>query len=197
MGLKILLLSGGIESTALAYWLKPDQTLTVNYGQIAAEGEERAAAEIARELSIPHAISRIDARDLGQGTMVGQSGTNSEAAPEWWPFRNQLLATVAAMRFAGSGQGEIIVGTVASDAVHCDGRAEFVDAMDAVLSSQKPGFRYRAPALRMSTAELILKSGVSRSLLGWTFSCHVATPPCGECRGCLKHIEIMAKIDSE
>ena len=36
-----LLLSGGMDSIALAYWKRPDIALTIDYGQAAADAEER------------------------------------------------------------------------------------------------------------------------------------------------------------
>jgi 7-cyano-7-deazaguanine synthase len=38
-----LLLSGGMDSVALAYWLRPDVAFTIDYGQLSAEGELRSA----------------------------------------------------------------------------------------------------------------------------------------------------------
>jgi 7-cyano-7-deazaguanine synthase len=193
---KLLLLSGGLESTALAYWLRPDVAVTVDYGQIASAGEIAAARAVAAELSIPHVVVAIDARALGQGSMVGGKKLCDGMPPEWWPFRNQFLATVAAMRFADSSGGEILIGTVAGDEAHCDGRKAFVDALDATLASQKPCFRFKAPAIDLTTLELLRLSGAPASLLGWTFSCHVASVPCGECRGCWKHSESMYLLDA-
>jgi hypothetical protein len=36
---EVLLLSGGIDSSALAAWRRPTQTLVIDYGQISAPGE--------------------------------------------------------------------------------------------------------------------------------------------------------------
>jgi 7-cyano-7-deazaguanine synthase in queuosine biosynthesis len=47
-----------------------------------------------------------------------------------------MLITLAAMTFSHCATLEILIGTVASDAVHPDGTAEFIEAMSAVLSAQ-------------------------------------------------------------
>ncbi len=182
-----------MDSAALAFWLKPDLALTVDYGQLPASGEVQAAAAIASALAIPHEVISTDTRELGLGTMAGSSESQS-AFPEWWPFRNQLLLTLGAMRLAKSGEGEIAIGTVSSDAVHSDGRPEFFHAMNELLSCQEPAIRIIAPAISMTSAELIAKSGIPLSILGWTISCHLSSTGCGECRGCQKHIETMAAI---
>lgn len=191
--MRAVLLSGGMDSAALAFWLKPDLAITVDYGQLPAAGEIRAATAIASALEIPHEIITTDTRKLGLGTMAGASSSQSPF-PEWWPFRNQLLLTVAAMRLAASGPGEIAIGTVATDKVHSDGRPEFFDAFRVLLSCQEPLIELSAPASQLTSAELIVKSGVPLDILGWTISCHVASVGCGDCRGCYKHIETMAAI---
>ena len=96
--MKILLLSGGYDSTALAWELRPALALTVDYGQLAAEGELRASRAIAQALELQHDVLRVDCRALGSGVMAGVAPMQGAPSVEWWPFRNQLLMTLAAMR---------------------------------------------------------------------------------------------------
>lgn len=49
---KAILLSGGMDSIALAYWLRPEVAITLDYGQKAAEAEIAAAARVAQLLRI-------------------------------------------------------------------------------------------------------------------------------------------------
>ncbi|WP_440506100.1 7-cyano-7-deazaguanine synthase [Serratia nevei] len=60
-----LLLSGGMDSIAIAWWKRPDIALTLDYGQYAAEAEIRAASVTCKSLGIDHHIIRIDCRSLG------------------------------------------------------------------------------------------------------------------------------------
>lgn len=64
-----LLLSGGLDSTALAYSEEPDYAITVDYGQNAARGEIDASKQICKELAIDHYVINADCSDLGTGTM--------------------------------------------------------------------------------------------------------------------------------
>ncbi|HDT5864788.1 TPA: 7-cyano-7-deazaguanine synthase, partial [Aeromonas hydrophila subsp. hydrophila] len=57
-----LLLSGGMDSVALAWWKRPDMAFTLNYGQLAAQAEIDAAKIICQELKIPHQVIEIDCR---------------------------------------------------------------------------------------------------------------------------------------
>ena len=108
-----------------------------------------------------------------------------------------MLITLAAMAFEGRDLNEIIIGTVLSDQVHNDGTEDFLNAMDEVLRVQNSNLSLLAPAVRMTTMELVLSSRVSRDLLGWTFSCHRASVACGACRGCKKTMELFEKLETQ
>lgn len=190
--MKILLFSGGIDSTALAWMTRPDVLLWVDYGQKAAEGEVRASRIIAGELNLSLDERRVDLGAFGRGSMAGRASIG-DLPPENWPYRNQMLITLAAMAYADAGVSEIAVGTVVTDRVHPDGRPAFMTAIDAVVRSQA-GPRIAMPAAEMSSLELVLASGVPRGLLGWTFSCHTGPWACGRCRGCVKHDELVCSM---
>ena len=188
--MKALLLSGGMDSIAVAYWKRPEIAITINYGQKAAEAETAAAAQVATELSLRHEILKIDCTSIGSGDMAGTDPLESAPVPEWWPFRNQLLVTFAAARGMSLGVTEIMTGSVVSDKSHADGRPEFYHALDRLVALQEGEIKVSAPALRMSTAELVRAAKVPRSLLAWSHSCHTGNLACGGCRGCVKHYEV-------
>lgn len=192
--MKALLFSGGIDSTALAAWLQPDVLVTVDYGQRVAVAERRAAAEIARRLALRHEIIGVDASRLGVGHLAGRAPSALAAAPEWWPYRNQLLVTVAAMRLVGEGLSEIFIGTVQGDDVHADGRPEFLATLDQLMSVQEGGVRLSAPARALSSEDLVRRAPRMAELVPWTFSCHIDEFPCGQCRGCTKHKLVLDAI---
>jgi 7-cyano-7-deazaguanine synthase len=191
---RVLLLSGGMDSTAVAYVERPDACLMIDYGQDAAPGELRASHAVADVLGLPHEMIQVDCRRFGSGDLAGSAPASVAPVPEWWPFRNQLLLTAAAMHLTRSGPAEILIGTVSTDAAHADGRPEFVAAMDQLLSQQEGGMRLRAPAILHTTAAYILTHNVPDELLGWAHSCHVGEWACGECRGCNKYRMVMDEL---
>ena len=65
-----LLLSGGMDSTAIAWWKRPDLTITIDYGQKAAEAEKHASSQVAHALGIPHEVITVDCSSLGSGDMA-------------------------------------------------------------------------------------------------------------------------------
>jgi 7-cyano-7-deazaguanine synthase len=218
----VLLLSGGMDSAALAHWLRPAATLYIDYGQRPAGSEERAASAVADALELPLDIVRVDLSTLGAGLLLTEESTGNSMrpgeesevevgldasvasavapSPEWWPLRNQLLCSLAAAwalsRRAPSGTPirKVLTATVAGDASrHVDGTSAFYEAMDAVTAMQEGNIRVFAPAAGLSAAELVRASGVTEEVLGWTHSCHRGAVPCAACPGCWKRADVLAE----
>lgn len=189
-----LLFSGGMDSLALAWWKRPDTAFTLNYGQLAAEAEIAAATAVCRRLGIEQHVINIDCRSLGSGDMAGSSADALAPESDWWPYRNQMLITLAAMKAIGVGVTELWLGTVSSDGSHKDGTPAFVEAMNILMSLQEGSIKILAPAITLSTEELVRQSGVPADLLAWAHSCHTANVPCGRCRGCNKYFAVLDKV---
>ncbi len=177
-----------MDSIAIAYWTRPNHAFTLDYGQLAAQAEIQAARAVALQLGIEHHVLVIEARALGSGDMAGEAPDPNAPASDWWPYRNQLLVTAASMRGVALGVTELMLGTVATDAQHRDGTPLFVERLDALMRCQEGGVRVSAPAISLTTVELIREAQVPRSLMGWAHSCHTGNLPCGRCRGCNKYI---------
>jgi 7-cyano-7-deazaguanine synthase len=132
-----ILLSGGQDSASLAWWRRPDLAIFIDYGQVPALAERRAAEAVADELGLPIEIISVDCRPLGVGQLAQQKQIAAASTPEWWPFRNQLLITIAGAVGVKCGIGEVVIGTVLDDNRHADGCAAFVATMDALLGMQE------------------------------------------------------------
>lgn len=193
---ELLLLSGGLDSAALASWCRPAGCVFVDYGQRASSGEKRSAQAVADALGLPLETVAADCSAVGAGTLLDSSQRLGVApTPEWWPFRNQLLVTLAAAVAVRSGKKTILIGTVCEDASrHADGSPEFMKVLDALLACQEGGLRLRAPAHALTTAELIERSGIADEVLGWTHSCHFASTACGCCNGCRRRLGVLKEI---
>ena len=191
---RALLLSGGMDSVALAWALRPDLSVTIDYGQLAAEGEIQAAAAACENLGLSHRVIRVDCRGLGSGDMAGTAAIPVAPVSEWWPFRNQLLITLGAAATIQAGLSHLVIGAVSSDASHVDGRREFFEAMNRVLRIQEGGITLEMPALEDTTVSLCRRLAVPFEVLAWSHSCHVSDRACGRCRGCCKHRESMRAL---
>lgn len=190
-----LLLSGGMDSVAIAAWKRPEVAITIDYGQKAAGAELLASRQVCRELGIDHEVVSVDCSSLGSGDMAHSAPDAAAPTTEWWPYRNQLLITLACMRIISMGVERLYIGTVRSDGEsHRDGTQEFIKLTDALVAYQEGGLRVEAPAIEMSTAELVRHSGISAGLLAWSHSCHKADIACGDCRGCNKYISTYIEL---
>ncbi|MEH3140255.1 MAG: 7-cyano-7-deazaguanine synthase [Mycobacterium kyogaense] len=191
----VLLLSGGLDSTALAHLIRPPLCVVVDYGQRCAHAEKRAAAAVCRALNLRLLPLRIDVRQIGSGLLHGEQHLEGAPSPEWWPYRNQLLVTAAASIALREKLSRVIIGSVANDGGrHVDGTVAFYELLDRLVSLQEGAIRVSAPALHLTTAELLIESGLRENILGWTVSCHRADYPCGTCPGCHKRAEVLAQV---
>lgn len=191
---KGILLSGGLDSTALAFWKRPELAFTVDYGQKPAGAEIKASAQIAKDLGIKHIVISVDCSSLGSGHLAGRSSLELSPSAEWWPFRNQLLITLACMNGLSLGLNEIMIGSVKSDGFHIDGSKPFFDAVDNLVRLQEGHIRVSCPGIDLSSAELIRASRIPQEVLLWAHSCHKSSNACGQCGGCHKYLAVLQQL---
>ncbi|MGB8542744.1 MAG: 7-cyano-7-deazaguanine synthase [Candidatus Acidiferrales bacterium] len=190
-------MSGGVDSIAVTYWKRPSIALTIDYGQSPGSAEIRAASAVCSALSIQHQVIHIDCSDLGSGDLSNKPPLEAAPMSEWWPFRNQLLVTLAAMKGISLGIADLLIGSVKTDGVHADGSSKFIEKINDLVSMQEGEMRVIAPAIDLTTVELIRRSKVTVELLSWAHSCHKGNYACGICRGCAKHYSTMAELGYE
>lgn len=191
---RAILLSGGMDSIALAYWLRPEVAITLDYGQMAAEAEINASTMVAELLSMEHYVLRIDCSSLGSGDLVGSKPLSDAPVTEWWPYRNQMLVTLALMKAIQLDVCELMVGSVKTDAQHSDGTPEFYEQLSRLVAMQEGGIKVTAPAIGMTTVELVKKSQIPESVLMYAHSCHTSNQPCGKCHGCNKYMYVKEQL---
>jgi len=73
--------------------------------------EIETSASIARKLGLKHDIIRAPL--IKKFGLSNPNQKRKSKKPEFWPFRNQFIATVAAMHFSGGGAKEIWFGLLA------------------------------------------------------------------------------------
>lgn len=191
---KAILLSGGMDSIALAYWLRPKIAITLDYGQRAAAAEIKAAATVAKLLKMDHHVLHIDCSSLGSGDLVGTTPLSNAPISEWWPYRNQMLVTLALMKVIQLDVQELLVGSVKTDAQHVDGTAGFYDELSDLVAMQEGNIHITAPAIGMTTVELVKESNVPENILLYAHSCHTSNQPCGRCHGCMKYLYVKEQL---
>jgi 7-cyano-7-deazaguanine synthase len=184
-----LLMSGGMDSVSIAWWKRPDLAIFVDYGQKSAAAERDAGAAACGAMDIAHKTIRADCSSLGSGDMAGSTPSPHAPVPEWWPFRNQLILTLAGMAALRLGAKQLMIGTLSTDGLHADGLPEFVERASDLMAMQEGGLTISAPAIGLTAVELVRTSGIPKHVLAWAHSCHTGDLACGRCRGCVKHFE--------
>lgn len=196
----LLLFSGGLDSTALAAIYRPRLLLFVDYGQRPADLERRASRRVAGLLDLRLAEVSLGISAFGSGLLREEGGSQPNAAPspEWWPYRNQFLATAGAAVALQHELNAVLLGSVAPDGQrHLDGTLEFYALLDALVRYQEGGTRVIAPGIDRTTEELLRASELDEQILGWTASCHRSNLPCGQCPGCWKRVQVLAAYGLE
>ena len=186
-----LLLSGGMDSVCITYWKRPCVGVTIDYGHNPAAGEIRAASAVCDALDIEHIVLRADISKLGSGDLAGKAPMDGAPASEWWPYRNQFLLTLAAMKCHLIGVSVLMIGVNKTDSFHADGTARFINQMNHIFGLQEGELKITAPGIAYTTEELVRVSQIPLDILSWAHSCHVSEIACGFCRGCRKHYETM------
>ena len=193
----LMLLSGGLDSSAVAALARPARALFVNYGQLPAEAERMAARAVAQHLHLDLDELNVDLAAVGSGLSTGGPQLAAAPTPEWFPFRNQHLVTVAAAHALAHNFDAVLLGTVHGDSDrHADSTPRFVSTLDTLVRHQEGEIRVLAPHINSPPHALLLRSRLPDDVITKTHSCHVANVACGECPGCIRRTGLLARARS-
>jgi 7-cyano-7-deazaguanine synthase len=192
----VVILSGGCDSTTVAYWAKSEgyevHAITFDYGQIA-KNEIKQASEIAEELGITHKtidLSGVKEVYAGVTSLVDEEipMTAEFSEPIIVPFRNGVFLAVAAAHAASIGAQKIFYGAQGSDeANYPDCRTEFYEAFEKAvrLGTEKP-ISIEAPFSGSTKSQTLLKGLELRVPYHLTWSCYKnEARHCGRCESCM------------
>ena len=192
----IVVLSGGPDSTVVAYWAKKQgykvHALTFKYGQIA-EKEVKHATLIAEKLDIP--IKTVDLGSL-KDIFIGVTAlcdknielTSTFTQPIIVPFRNAIFLSVAVAYAVSIGAAEVFYGAQGSDETfYPDCRKEFYESFEnAARLGTGAEIRIEAPFSNLQKSE-VLKIGMELGVpFELTWSCYRGKEKhCGTCESCV------------
>jgi len=192
----VVVLSGGPDSAAVAYWAKKQgyqlYPITFNYGQIALK-ETECAKKIAQILGVSTKI--IDLSGLKEIFSGVTSLCNTEipltsefSQPIIVPFRNGIFLSTAVAYAVSVGADKIFYGAQGSDGpFYPDCRREFYQAFEkAARLGTDQEISIQAPFSNLRKSEVIKEGtelGVPYEL---TWSCYLdGTKHCGRCESCM------------
>ena len=176
---RVLLLSGGLDSTALLVTGHPDLSVFIDYGQPAAAQERAASSRMADRFDIEW--REIVVRGVKLGRMADAPGISG---PRFVQARNAFLISLAAN--ICDGPGCVLYGAHLGDAENYpDCREDFVSAMCLALGTY--GVAVQAPYInkpRSVVLEDLRECGIEFNTL-WSCYYPLANEPCGKCDSCL------------
>jgi len=169
-----MLMSGGIDSTACAHFLKKSghevHGMFIDYGQNAAAAEKLSAIALSQRMSVPvDCISVRGSITFGAGEILG---------------RNALLV-LCALCFRPLRSGLIALG-IHSGTRYYDCSPAFHRLIDKLVAEYTDGrVRAAAPFLHWSKREVYEYFEKTGLPVEESYSCEAGTvPPCGECLSC-------------
>jgi len=203
----VLLASGGLDSTTMAYWLLSQEIdfvpLFINYGQHCAHTE----LETLRKVLPASHKNKIETIDI-QSVYHKSSSKFIKPANLWEdditagdlyiPYRNVLLLTIGATFAQTIGLANVYSAFINSNhAKEIDCSNEFFEKMESMLSDYGSvkiimPFRYYS---KYEVAKLGIKLGAA---IGFTFSCQASPDiPCGACPNCVDRLDALRQIEDE
>ncbi|MEM2506000.1 MAG: 7-cyano-7-deazaguanine synthase QueC [Nitrososphaeria archaeon] len=202
----VVVLSGGIDSTTVAYWAKEQgytvHAITFKYGQIATREIEHAT-RIAQKLGISIKIIDLSTlKEIFTGVTALCDETvhmTSEFNPFLIvPFRNAIFLSIAVAYAVSINANKIFYGAQGSDVpFYPDCRREFYKAFEeAVTLGTGRKITIEAPFNSIAKSEVIkigTKLGVPYHL---TWSCYLNGPNhCGKCESCINRKKAFAEAE--
>ena len=196
MGKCVVVLSGGPDSSTVAYWAKKQgydvQGVSYIYGQIAAKEVEHAKL-IAQKLGIP--LKVIDLSSLKEifAGITSLCDKTIEMTPTFSqpiivPFRNAIFLSVAVAYAVSTGATKILYGAQGSDQpFYPDCRKEFYKSFEttAKLGTGKE-ITVEAPFSDLQKSAIIKLGAELGVPFHLTWSCYLdGIKHCGKCESCV------------
>jgi len=185
----LVLLSGGIDSTVLLYYVMKVleysrvEAILFNYGQ-SHKIELTYAQRLAEVNSIPYKIIKVDLTQF-----VGSSLTSEDKdLTVVVPARNSIFLSLATAFAETRGLQDIFIGATREDFENFpDCREQFVHLMGQALSVGNNIRGVYAPFVNKSKKEIVLLGRLLGVDFNSTWSCYHPTDenkPCGKCHAC-------------
>ncbi len=196
----ILLASGGLDSTTVAYSLQREGMDVIpvffDYGQHCVETEWDRVNEV-----LPSAMKkpeRFDISDIFRGSssrLIREADLwkdNVQDDDLYVPYRTMLFFAAAAARAQTMGISDVYTGFINSNhAKEIDCTAEFMNKLDGLINNIGP-VRFTSPfryCSKTEVAQAALSLGVP---IGRTYSCQASSDfPCGACPNCVERLRAL------
>ena len=199
----LLLASGGLDSTTLAYLLCSNghtvRPLFFDYGQHCVEKEWSTVQKVLHEKTLtPERIPIF--------SIFGGSRSRLIVEPDLWtepvkdeelyiPYRTFLFFAASAARAQTIGISQVYSAFInSSHAKELDCTTEYLNGLDALAENVGP-VRFNLPFRDYSKKRIVELAIELRVPIGQTFSCQVFSEiPCGACPNCVERINALNEV---
>lgn len=200
---KVVLLSGGLDSTVLLYDLVAHEDesrircIWIDYGQKNAEQELEAVQKLCKKLYIQ--LKVVSAQHVFDGVkstlLKGVEGLHTVANDEI-PNRNAVLISIAASHC--EEESTILVAAHKTGAAYADATPQFYTRMSkAIHWSTNSKVDVEAPYIRMTKKQIVKRAWdmalTQEEIIADTVSCYEGNG-CGRCPACLARLEALRGI---
>jgi 7-cyano-7-deazaguanine synthase len=196
----ILLASGGLDSTTVAYQLASAEVDVIpvffDYGQHCVDIEWNRVNEVLpAHMRRPE---RYDVSDIFKGSpsrLIKEADLWSEEVNDddlYIPYRTMLFFAAAAARAQTIGVLDVYTGFINSNhAKEIDCTATFMNTLEGLTSNIGP-VRFHSP-FRFSSKADVARAAVELGVpIGRTYSCQASSQfPCGACPNCVERLNAL------
>lgn len=200
----VLLASGGMDSTTLAYWMLDKnikfRPVFINYGQHCVNTE----LDTLRSVLPKDLVNSIEILNISDVYKYSTSRLICE--PDLWndkvshedfylPYRNLLFLTIGSAYAQSHGYSFLYTAFINSNhAKEIDCSAQFFDRLGELLGDYG-SVQVKMPFRDLSKYE-VAKLGIElQAPIGHTFSCQAsAVIPCGACPNCVDRLEAFSRL---
>lgn len=200
----LLLCSGGLDSTTVAYWLAEQHFEVVpiffDYGQHCVEKEWDTIGRVLPRRGAA-APERIDISGIFRG-----SPSRLIAEPDLWtervddadlyvPYRTMLLLAAGAACAQTRGLESVYSGFINSNhAKEIDCSTAFLNGLDS-LAAGVGAVRFALPFRDWSKAQVVREAMRLNVPIGTTYSCQLLSDvPCGACPNCVERLDAIDAV---
>lgn len=198
--MKLLLLSGGLDSACLFWHLMSNnetfRCMWIDYGQKNAEAELKSAQKLCNDAGVILSIIRVPElfKGVHSSILKTENVTHTVEKAEL-PNRNAVLINIAAAHCCC--KTTILVAAHKTPAPYADCTSSFYAKMSKAISYSTNGkVDVEAPFIKLTKLQVLKKgwdAGMSKEDIENTVSCYNGNN-CGECPPCKSRREIMKKL---
>ena len=182
----LILLSGGLDSTAVGLYLKENEKrdiygIFINRGQTALRNEREALQKINKILKLKEfRETSIEA----WGKACKECGIRMEYLP-----RNTIFVLLAIPFGLKWGCEEICLGNNKADRINPECTEEYINQLSELINKSTRGkLRIRAPLIKFFKSDIVkqlAKQKMAKDIFRIAFSCYGSNAQhCGLCQGC-------------